>query len=62
MHFTSFFIVVIIAIVVQAYLRLEQDFARDVATSKAISYEQWRHRSWLQRLDDPMAMVFERQE
>ena len=76
MHSTSFFIVAIIAIVAQAYLlfarllnwptgecrRLEQDFARDVANSKAISYGQWRHRSWLQRLDETMAMVFERQE
>ena len=42
--------------------RLEQDFARDVANSKAISYEQWRQRSLLQRLDETMAMVFERQE
>jgi cardiolipin synthase len=42
--------------------RLEQDFARDVANSREISYEQWRHRSLLQRLDETVALVFERQE
>jgi hypothetical protein len=60
MHSTAFFIVAIIAIGVAA--RLERDSARDVANSNAISYEHWRHRSLLQRLDQTMAMVFERQE
>jgi cardiolipin synthase len=42
--------------------RLAQDFARDVANSREVTYEHWRRRSLLQRLDEVMAMVLERQE
>ena len=62
MRSTALLIVAIVVIVAHAYPLLTQDFARDVANSKAISYELWRHRSLLQRLDETMAMVFERQE
>ena len=42
--------------------RLAQDFARDMANSREVSYQRWRKRSLLQRLDEWMAMVLERQE
>jgi cardiolipin synthase A/B len=42
--------------------RLAQDFARDVANSKEITYEQWEHRPLLQRAPEILGWVLERQQ
>ncbi len=42
--------------------RLERDFARDVAESRAISYEEWRHRPLHERLPETLGWVLQRQQ
>ncbi len=43
-------------------LRLEEDFARDVADSRRITYEQWKHRSKFERFHEWLGWVLERQQ
>lgn len=42
--------------------RLAEDFARDVANSKEITYEQWSHRPLIQRGPEILGWVLERQQ
>jgi cardiolipin synthase len=42
--------------------RLTQDFMRDLAHSQQITYEQWRHRPWLERLNEQLGWLLERQQ
>jgi cardiolipin synthase len=42
--------------------RLAEDFARDIANSKEITYEQWTHRPLLQRAPEILGWVLERQQ
>jgi len=42
--------------------RLAEDFARDLANSREITYEEWRHRSILERAPELFGWVFERQQ
>ena len=42
--------------------RLEQDFIRDLADSREISYEQWRRRPVLERAPELLGWVLERQQ
>jgi cardiolipin synthase len=42
--------------------RLERDFARDMAESRAISYEQWKHRPLLERAPEILGWVLQRQQ
>ncbi|MGA9769748.1 MAG: phospholipase D-like domain-containing protein [Blastocatellia bacterium] len=43
-------------------LRLEEDFARDIADSRRITYEQWKRRSRFERLHEWLGWVLERQQ
>ncbi|HST22523.1 MAG TPA: phospholipase D-like domain-containing protein [Blastocatellia bacterium] len=43
-------------------LRLEEDFARDMADSRRITYEQWKHRSKFERFHEWLGWVLERQQ
>lgn len=43
-------------------LRLEEDFARDLADSRRITYEQWKHRSRFERFHEWLGWVLERQQ
>jgi len=43
-------------------LRLEEDFARDVADSRRITYELWKHRSKFERFHEWLGWVLERQQ
>jgi cardiolipin synthase A/B len=42
--------------------RLEEDFARDIAESKPISYDEWRRRSIFERAHEWLGWVLERQQ
>ena len=42
--------------------RLEQDFVQDLAKSKQITYEAWRHRPVLERAPELLGWVLERQQ
>ena len=42
--------------------RLEEDFVRDLADSREISYEVWRKRSWLERGPEILGWILERQQ
>jgi len=42
--------------------RVERDFARDVAESRAISYEEWRHRPLHERAPEVLGWVLQRQQ
>ena len=42
--------------------RLTQDFAADLAESKQMSLESWRHRSILERLNEVLGWALERQQ
>ena len=42
--------------------RLELDFARDAAESRPVGYEQWKRRSLLERMNEYLGWVLERQE
>jgi cardiolipin synthase len=42
--------------------RLEEDFQRDVADSKRITYELWRRRSPFERIHEWLGWILERQE
>ena len=42
--------------------RLERDFARDVAESRRISYDEWRHRSIWERAPEIFGWVLQRQQ
>lgn len=42
--------------------RLEQDFQRDLAASRRITYEHWRRRSPFERLHEWLGWILERQE
>ena len=42
--------------------RLEQDFIDDLAHSRAVRYETWKHRGILRRIGESLGAVFERQE
>jgi len=43
-------------------VRLAEDFARDIANSREITYQQWAHRPWLQRAPELLGWVLERQQ
>jgi cardiolipin synthase len=42
--------------------RLERDFARDVAESRRITYDEWRHRSLWERAPEVFGWVLQRQQ
>ena len=42
--------------------RLERDFVRDLAQSRRVTYEQWRHRPVLERAPELLGWVLERQQ
>jgi cardiolipin synthase A/B len=42
--------------------RLEQDFRRDLANSKEITYQHWAHRPLVERAPELLGWVFERQQ
>jgi cardiolipin synthase len=42
--------------------RLELDFARDVAESRAITYDQWKHRPVFERAPELLGWVLQRQQ
>jgi cardiolipin synthase A/B len=42
--------------------RLSEDYARDLANSKAITYEEWEHRPLWQRAPELLGWVLERQQ
>jgi cardiolipin synthase A/B len=42
--------------------RLESDFAKDLAVSERITYEQWRRRPVLERAPELLGWVLERQQ
>jgi cardiolipin synthase len=42
--------------------RLAEDFARDLSDSREITYEQWRKRSWVERVPELVGWVLERQQ
>jgi cardiolipin synthase len=42
--------------------RLEQDFVSDVASSREITYEQWRKRNIFERAPELFGWVLERQQ
>jgi cardiolipin synthase len=42
--------------------RLEQNFADDLAHSRRIDYEQWKHRGVRERVGEWLGSLFERQE
>jgi cardiolipin synthase len=42
--------------------RLERDFARDMAESRAITYEQWQHRPLVERAPEILGWVLQRQQ
>jgi cardiolipin synthase A/B len=43
-------------------MRLAEDYARDVANSREVTFEQWAHRPWLQRAPELLGWVLERQQ
>jgi cardiolipin synthase A/B len=43
-------------------VRLQEDFARDIADSRAITYEEWRRRSIIERAQELLGWVLERQQ
>ena len=42
--------------------RLREDFARDMANSKAVTYTAWKHRSLFERLHEGLGRLLERQQ
>jgi cardiolipin synthase len=42
--------------------RLEEDFQRDLAVSKRVTYKEWRRRSPFERMHELLGWVFERQQ
>jgi cardiolipin synthase len=42
--------------------RLEEDFARDLAQSRRVDYEEWRHRSIFERVHEWAGWLLERQQ
>jgi hypothetical protein len=42
--------------------RLRDDFAHDVADSREVTYEEWKRRSIIDRLDETVGIIFERQQ
>ncbi len=42
--------------------RLEEDFARDLAESREVTYDEWRRRSIFERLHELLGMLLERQQ
>ena len=42
--------------------RLEQDFDRDLSRSRQISYDQWKHRPWWEKLQERFGWLLENQE
>jgi cardiolipin synthase len=42
--------------------RLQQDFARDLAHSRAVSYDEWRRRSIFERAHEWLGWILERQQ
>ena len=42
--------------------RLERDFARDMAESRAVSYDEWRRRSLVERAPEILGWVMQRQQ
>ena len=42
--------------------RLTEDFHRDVAAGREISYEQWKHRPWAERVQESLGGLIERQQ
>ncbi len=42
--------------------RLEEDFARDIADSREVTYEEWRRRSIIERANEIIGWVLERQQ
>jgi cardiolipin synthase len=42
--------------------RLRDDFARDVAQCHEVTYDEWKHRPIIDRLDETVGIIFERQQ
>lgn len=42
--------------------RLQEDFARDLAESESVSYDQWKRRSVFERAHEWLGWVLERQQ
>jgi len=42
--------------------RFEQDFQRDLARSREITYEQWSHRPWWEKLEEWCGWIIQKQE
>jgi cardiolipin synthase len=42
--------------------RLREDFARDLAVSKCVTYRAWKHRSLLERMHESLGRLLERQQ
>ncbi len=42
--------------------RLEEDFQRDLAQAKRITYEEWKNRPWRERIVEWLGMLIERQQ
>ena len=42
--------------------RLEEDFARDISDSREITYEAWRRRSLVERSQEWLGWLLERQQ
>jgi hypothetical protein len=43
-------------------VRLLEDFDRDLSQSRAISYDEWRRRSIIERFEELFGWVIERQQ
>ncbi|MEJ7609529.1 MAG: phospholipase D-like domain-containing protein [Bryobacteraceae bacterium] len=43
-------------------IRLREDFARDLADSKQISYQMWKNRPFLERIHESVGRILERQQ
>ena len=46
----------------QLAARLREDFARDLASSHAVNYEQWKRRSVVERVHENLGRILERQQ
>ena len=42
--------------------RLEQDFDHDLTLSRRISYDEWKHRPWWEKLQERLGWLLENQE
>jgi len=42
--------------------RLESDFQNDLSKSREMTYEQWQHRPWLERVTESFGWIIQRQQ